>query len=85
MTTPDLNTFTLARSAALDNLINAAEFVSTRTDTLDMIRAAIMVELHATNARRAIISQARAEGRTWQEIGDALGVTRQSAHERFGQ
>ena len=27
----------------------------------------------------------RRMGATWQEIGDALGTTRQSAHERFGK
>lgn len=29
------------------------------------------------------VRQARASGMTWQQIGDLLGVTRQSAHLRF--
>ena len=29
------------------------------------------------------VRQARAAGMTWQQIGDLLGVTRQSAHLRF--
>lgn len=27
----------------------------------------------------------RAYGRSWQHIGDALGITRQAAHERYGK
>jgi hypothetical protein len=32
---------------------------------------------------RAAVSLARQQGRTWDEIGKALGVSRQSAWERF--
>ena len=74
----------LARSSAIRDLINAAESIASRDDTLDMLGAVRLVELHAAATRRAIVADARAEGRTWQEIGDALGITRQSAHERFG-
>ena len=30
------------------------------------------------------VDDARDAGATWQAIGDALGMTRQAAHERFG-
>jgi DNA-directed RNA polymerase specialized sigma24 family protein len=33
---------------------------------------------------RQAVGLARASGCTWQVIGDALGVARQSAHQRFG-
>lgn len=33
---------------------------------------------------RANVDRARAAGHSWKEIGDALGVTRQSAWEKFG-
>jgi hypothetical protein len=33
---------------------------------------------------RALVAQARAEGRTWNEIGQVLRVTRQAAFQRFG-
>ena len=33
--------------------------------------------------QRHLVTQARDAGRTWTEIGEALGVTRQSAWERF--
>lgn len=82
-TTPDFNTATTARAAALDMLIGFAEGVSNSDDILDMIGAVRLVELAADQARRAIVTEARAEGRTWQEIGDALGVSRQAAQQRF--
>lgn len=33
--------------------------------------------------QRAAVAQARLSGHTWAEIGEALGMSRQSAHERF--
>jgi hypothetical protein len=33
--------------------------------------------------QRHLVGQARAEGQTWTEIGEALGVSRQAAWERF--
>ena len=82
-TKPDFNEATTARAAQLDMLIGFAEGVSNSDDILDMIGAVRLVELAAAQARRAIVAEARAEGRTWDEIGDALGVSRQAAHERF--
>jgi len=39
-------------------------------------------ETQAVN-RRSIVAEARAFGATWQQIGDALGITRQIAHKRY--
>ncbi len=33
---------------------------------------------------RASVARARERGATWQQVGDALGISRQAAHERFG-
>lgn len=33
---------------------------------------------------RTSVARARERGATWQQIGDALGISRQAAHERFG-
>lgn len=32
---------------------------------------------------RVIIRRIRAQGHSWQEIGEILGISRQAAHERF--
>lgn len=34
---------------------------------------------------RAAVREARRQGRTWADIGDALGMTRQAAFKRFGE
>ena len=31
------------------------------------------------------VAEARAEGWSWEQIGDALGVTRQSVHAKYGK
>lgn len=77
------NAATVARAKALDTLIRAAESIAGAEDYGDMIGAVRMVELAAAQARRAIVDEARAAGETWQTIGDALGISRQAAHERF--
>jgi len=47
-------------------------------ETLDSVRAG--------KARvRELVALARANGRTWAEIGIALGVSRQAARERFAE
>ncbi len=39
----------------------------------------------ARNKLKQAVLQARAEGRTWADIGETLGMTRQAAFKRFGQ
>lgn len=34
---------------------------------------------------RMIVGEARVGGASWQEIGDALGLTRQGAQQRYGR
>jgi hypothetical protein len=39
----------------------------------------------ATANRRQAIERARAWGATWEELGEAMAMSRQAAHKRFGQ
>jgi len=39
---------------------------------------------HASVARASMVRQARLFGATWDQIGEALNMTRQAAHKRFG-
>ena len=52
---------------------------------LDAVRAARDLTELAAAALRLSVADARRAGRTWQEIGDLLGVSRQAAFQRFGQ
>jgi uncharacterized NAD(P)/FAD-binding protein YdhS len=53
------------------------------TDPLMALRVLTDSELELDRIRRKQVVAARAAGASWQQIGDALGVTRQSAWESF--
>jgi hypothetical protein len=52
---------------------------------LAAIRLARELRRLADDALRVTVDRGRAAGHTWQEIGDALGTTRQAAFQRFGR
>ena len=56
-------------------------------DTTDLRTLAEAVDgVRAGEARvRELVARARANGRSWGEIGIALGVSRQAARERFAE
>lgn len=57
----------------------------TNDDAMGRIRAA---QTHARRAEASLgqaVLDARSAGRTWHEIGDVLGVSRQAAFKRFGR
>ena len=84
MSTADtFNTATNKRAEALDTLIRSAERIGDADDYGDMIGCVRLVELAAEQARRTIIAEARASGESWQQIADALGVSKQAAWERY--
>jgi Protein of unknown function (DUF3887) len=58
--------------------------VSGEESGLDAVRSASELSALAAVALRLAVDLARAAGRTWQELGDVLGVTRQAAFQRFG-
>jgi hypothetical protein len=53
-------------------------------DELAPVKTAQELSVLAAAALRLAVDLARASGRTWQELGDVLGVTRQAAFQRFG-
>ena len=65
-------------------LANGAESALAADEDLAGVRAAQELSALAAAALRLAVDQARAAGRTWQELGDVLGVTRQAAFQRFG-
>lgn len=53
------------------------------TSALDSLRANLRIVSLLTGWRWIAMQQAREEGATWDQIGDALGMTRQAAWEWF--
>jgi hypothetical protein len=49
------------------------------------VRAALEIRDGAEALLATGVQQAREAGRTWQEIGDVLGVSRQAAFQRYGK
>ncbi|MEV0388058.1 DUF3887 domain-containing protein [Nonomuraea sp. NPDC050643] len=63
-----------------------ASRVLTRSDDwADSIGRAVSMQAAADDVVRAVVQQARQNGATWQVIGDALGVSRQAAFQRYGK
>lgn len=66
------------------NAVQALRSSLTVSEGLDDIGRLRLVELAVDQARRALVADLREAGATWEDIGDALGVTRQAAQQRFG-
>lgn len=74
------------------NLIDILEPIENRLATLDhtpdllqRLEVAQDIKEDAAQLERDLVYNALKAGHTWQEIGDAIGITRQSAHQRFAQ
>lgn len=48
------------------------------------LRAVVVLRRLADQIEAAQVAKARAAGWSWQEIGDALGVSRQAVHKKHG-
>jgi hypothetical protein len=59
------------------------EHPATLEEILANLRPVAAAEAHAEENLHAWVTKARALGATWAQIGAALGMTRQSAWERF--
>lgn len=58
---------------------------ATSEQLADLLRDVQRVVELANDARDLAVGSAREHGWSWQQVGDAFGITRQSAHERFGR
>lgn len=64
-------------------LRRAWERVSKDADPVDALRAGRMLRPLLARWERVLVGEALEEGITWQELGRALGVTRQAAWSRY--
>lgn len=65
---------------AWDRLIRSAD-----PDPLEVIRLAGTYQRYLFEVQDRAVRAARSQGRTWEEIGDAVGTTRQAAWQRFSK
>jgi hypothetical protein len=49
------------------------------------LRAAVALRRLAERVEASQVAAARTQGWSWQQIGDALGITRQSVHVKYGK
>lgn len=63
----------------------AARVLANSDDWTASIGRAVSIQTAAEDVTRAVVGQARQEGATWQAVGDALGVSRQAAFQRYGK
>ena len=63
----------------------AAPVLKSGNNPIELVSAAEQIRYGAEALMTAAVQQAREAGRTWQEIGQALGVSRQAAFQRYGK
>jgi DNA-directed RNA polymerase specialized sigma24 family protein len=81
-----------SRAANIRETLSDAE-ATTATARAEIVCAHVIEALTAINTARLTLDDAehlavalaRSGGTTWQEIADALGISRQAAHERFSR
>ena len=56
-----------------------------RGDPAQCLQGVVLLRRMADRMERAHVDAARSEGWTWQQIGDALGVSRQAVHKKYGR
>jgi hypothetical protein len=67
--------------------MNAEEIASAigSNDPALGLRAALALRRLAERVEADHVASARQQGWSWQQIGDALGITRQSVHAKYGK
>jgi hypothetical protein len=76
----------VARAAANDGMLDIARAIGGGELTLgDALAAAVALRQAADSLIFDLVDKAREEGASWADIGAALGVTTQAAHQRFGK
>ncbi|SDG56203.1 hypothetical protein SAMN05421505_105173 [Sinosporangium album] len=53
-------------------------------DPLEALRAAAELQREAARLEAVQVRRARVQGRTWAEIAEALGVSKQAVHKKYG-
>lgn len=65
-------------------IAEALESVDSIRTSLDLVGDISMLETITEDLAAARVSAARADGASWSDIAEKLGVSRQAAHKRYG-
>jgi hypothetical protein len=67
--------------------VDLDQFPTARTpdDPAKGLRAVLALKRLAEQVEASQVAVARSQGWSWQQIGDALGITRQSIHAKYGR
>jgi len=65
--------------------INQLSSVLAKDDPAMGLRAVLALRRLAEQVEADQVALARRQGWSWQQIGDALGITRQSVHAKYGR
>lgn len=68
-----------------DALLAARVLTAPGDDFAGEIEHSLRIQSAADDVVRAVVHHARERGATWQTVGDALGVSRQAAFQRYGK
>lgn len=63
----------------------ASRVLTDDEDWAGSIQRAVKIQEAADEVVRAVVQRAREDGATWQVVGDAVGVSRQAAFQRYGR
>lgn len=69
-------------AAPMETAIQLLDGEYSASATLGVVAQAVT---HADRALTLAVRQARAQGRTWRDIGHLLGMSPQAAHQRFSK
>ena len=58
---------------------------SAETDPAQGLQAVVALRRLADSLEETNVARAREQGWTWQQVGDALGISRQAAHKKHGR
>lgn len=67
----------------MDQLLHMAQ--AEGAEPAQGLQAVVVLRRIADRLEEAHVGAARAQGWTWQQIGDALGVSRQAVHKKYGR
>ena len=74
----------LMQKAAATIAVAAVNWGSGASEAQDAVQALKVAGWQLETAQTALVTECRANGWTWAEIGEWLGTTRQAAQQRYG-